>query len=125
MPDVIHRFLDEHFSKITGPVGKIEAKWKELTEPDYLALSVRGLKHEVISSHNYWERLAFSIELKQEANGWKIACYTDGWYASGTGSSMPEDSSFRLVDAKNFGSDLETYAENLLAGLKRYLEQGP
>lgn len=123
LPNSIQKYFDEYFRKINSPGGKVEAKWKELTEPDYLALNVSGLKRQIIPSHNYWERLSFSIELKQDAAGWKLACYSDGWYASGVGSSMPEESNYHLMDAKNFGDDLEAYAESLLAGLKRYLEE--
>jgi hypothetical protein len=123
LPGAIRKYFNHYFGGIKSPGGAVDVKWKELTEPDYLELTVDGIKHQVISSHEYWERLTLSIELKSQAPDWKLACYVDGWYASGLGSRRPADDNFKLIDAKNFGSDLNEYTDTLLGGLKRYLEQ--
>ena len=119
----IRKYFDQYFGAMKVSGAKAETAWKDLTDPDYLRLTVTGMKHQVIPSHNYWERLNLSIELKQETAGWKLACYADAWYAAGLGSSRPGEGSYHLIDGKDFGMDLETYSEHLLAGLQRYLQQ--
>jgi hypothetical protein len=118
----IRKYFDHYFGGIISSGGVVDLKWKELAEPDYLELTIDGIKHQVIPSPEYWERVTLSIELKSQTPDW-LARYIDGWYASGLGSRRPAADNFRLMDAKNFGSDLNEYTDMLLGGLKRFLEQ--
>jgi hypothetical protein len=108
----------------------IEASWRaagtgvafEPLEDDYLAFSVDGFKKQIIRSHDYWETLQVSIEMRPTASGWKLTCYFDGQYAAGLGSRRPSSEAYADMDA-DFRSDLNAYAMAILGRLQQHLER--
>jgi hypothetical protein len=120
----IQQFLDQYYAAAnkTGRAGVNSVHWK-LPEAHYLEMSVSGLRHHAIRSHDYWEKLKISVVIVPEGRNQDLMCYFDGWYATGLGARPPAEDSYHAMDDKSFGGELESYAEDLLRDMKRYLEQ--
>jgi hypothetical protein len=116
----IQSFLDSYLKgAASDPKPELVFKPKERASVRVVAYSMKG---RVIRSHNYWEKLELSLELKPDGQKWEVACYYDGEYAANA-SKPPDAGAYDASMAKGFPTELNTYITGLLAELQKSLEK--
>jgi hypothetical protein len=117
----LRRFIEGYFAGSTSAASSPSPQFAWRTfEPDFVSVSVSGLRGRIITDHGYWEKLQISFEIRSEAAAWVLVSYVDGEFASGLGGRQPAIDSYYLIESK-FRPQLEAYADRLLTDLHRTL----
>ena len=86
-----------------------------------LHIDVDGMKKEILSSENFWEKITLLLIQSGTGNDTVLYIVLDASYASGLGSTAPPPSSYRSMENK-FSNETALYADKLTVELKAGLE---
>jgi len=87
------------------------AKPQDLRLPNF-ALS--GLRGDVLSGHNYWERLHIHLALVEPS---VAEAMVEGYYAPGIGATPPATSAYESME-KDYYEDLIRFTNRTFANLQ-------
>lgn len=113
----IQDFLADYFLRHNQEAKLPEPRiHREPIEADYAAIDVWGIRKQVILDRGYWEHLQISVVLS--GHGQRLNCFTDGQFASGVGTKLPDQSAYLDMEPRH-KADLERFVNGLLEQLQQ------